>query len=386
MFCSHCGSEIQSQSKFCNQCGLETSSSGKQPLAHASPVRKSSNLLWLFPINCLLLVVVAAALLYHYHDQIDQEVAGLLEQAEALALSDQLSESLKALEAALAKRPTHPTLLASHSLLQDAITLKRSVLATSDQIKQQQFDEAMTVIDSVKKQMNTRSGPIYDQLLGTINSREETIVIARTNAELMTIETVKDLIPLLHHLRTYESEEAKVVKADIINKATGLAQASASQQLKSRDFSKALTTVNEALSLEKDHTELIALKATIEKEKSAYEDAEQKRIQQAMEAAAQEDLLNRTHAVELVELEVYNDNYGYFHVEGTVKNVATRPLSTILVFYDLYDEWGNYLREDSVYVSPYYVEVGGTATFSSQYYNYQYMERANVTSFEWVLN
>lgn len=101
-----------------------------------------------------------------------------------------------------------------------------------------------------------------------------------------------------------------------------------------------------------DSEKLISLQTTVEKEQTAFETAQQQRIKQAVNAAAQDQQLNETDAIELLSAEVEKNEQGDFVITGEVKSVATIPVHSILVEYSLLNGNDTEILSNEVYVYP----------------------------------
>lgn len=422
MFCSNCGTKIQEDSKFCSRCGArivavaqtEAGDRGEQAVAPAegsaeaevavasemgapeqalgtaepnpNTRRRIGLLTWLLPTLSLIIAAALIGSTYMYQMSVNRQVDHLLQTGETLALDGKLAEGKAVIEEALHKRPDHRVLLADRDLLSDAIDLQTRLSDTAGQLKNKKFDDALKEIDKLKAELAARSGPVFEKLASSADERQAQIVVAQVNDSVPAKKTVEELVPLLNTVRDYKSEEAKKSTKQILQKIADISYDKASAELADKQFAKALSTLEEALKYDEANEKLATLKAAVEEQKQAFEEAENRRIQQAIEAATQEDTKNRTEAVELVSIDAYTDADGNFVVEGSVKNKATRSISYVVLYLDILDTDGNTVDQEAVYVSPNILDVGETGTFYDSYYNFGSMSSVNVTSAEWYLN
>jgi len=423
MFCAQCGTSLPQNSKFCSRCGAPVGTASADEIAAgrdevaaslapalgefapaavredappapadrsdrapAKPRSAYRHVYWLLPALSLAISGVSIAAAYAYQTNVNREVERLHATAERLALDGEWKEALGRIELALEKRPDHPALRDDRQVLMDTILLDEKLESANEDIAEKAFDEALESIDTVREQLETRSGAVYELLAEKAAEREESVVVAQAKDEYPAKESIEQLTPLLSTLKRYEGEDAKQTASAIVQKIAELAHAKATEELDAKNFTAALSTVGEALQHDEGNAKLTELKAKIEAEQTAYVEAEQQRIQSAMEAASMEDLRNRTEAVELVSVYAYEDNYGYFNVEGEVRNVATRAISSVIVYFDILDAWGNVVASQSLYVDPYYLEIGETGTFYDYYYDDGLMNSVNVTYVEWIVN
>nr|WP_276569409.1 FxLYD domain-containing protein [Cytobacillus firmus] len=105
-----------------------------------------------------------------------------------------------------------------------------------------------------------------------------------------------------------------------------------------------------------------------------------------MEAAAQEDIKNRTAAVEVLGLTAEVDEYGDLYVTGEVKNTATTAISSVTIYYSIYDENNGYIDEGVAIVYPYYLEPGESGAFDDMYYGVYQNATVTIDNITWYLN
>lgn len=109
-------------------------------------------------------------------------------------------------------------------------------------------------------------------------------------------------------------------------------------------------------------------------------------MEQAVEAATLEDIKNRTQAVQVSNLTYGMDSTGDFEIKCDVQNVASRPISSITIYYEILDHAGNSVLQNSTYVYPYYLNAGETGNFDATQYFDPTMESAKITRMEWSVN
>lgn len=341
------------------------------------------HLLWIMPLGCLLLVLLAAGGLYVYHEQTHREVRSLIAEGEALALDQQLPEGLARIEQALVRQPEHPVLLEHRSLLLDAIALEEQVADAREMIEQEQYDAAATAIAEIRQQLQRRSGPIYEPLLASLQSLDTEHMIANTKAELASQTTMSELLLLMNRLRAYESEEAETLKDEIRHKAAELAKQEADQLTAAHNYPSALSMVDEALALAPDHEELTALRAAIAEAQAEYEAAAAEQIRDALEEAKKGQPDTPANPVEIVEMDVWLDDSGGFHIQGALRNNASQTLPSLMLHYEIYDQTDQLLERHTMTTSPQSLEPGAAGGFEAYHEEGAAMYRAVITRVEW---
>ncbi|BBH22326.1 hypothetical protein Back11_36710 [Paenibacillus baekrokdamisoli] len=426
MFCVQCGSRQPEDGKFCSKCGAaipeeaiaEMLAGAKEAAAgmemalpayagqatqdmkraaanlHDQPTeravtnhRRSSGRKWkwILPVVSGALVTMMITGDYFYQHHITKQVEGWLQEGERLSLEGKYTDGLEQIELALAKRPTHPVLLNDRSLLQDALKLKGSIVSAEKQASAKQYDQAIKNIGELQKTLKTRAGAVYDSLLKQSSEKEESFVVQQVTDGIAAKKTVSELVPYLAKLKPYTGEEATGTVKKVKQKIADISYEKATKELESKEFGTALQTVEDAIKLDGQNTKLLALQKTIKTRQEAFEQAEQQRIQRAVEASTKEDLRNRTEGIELLSINAGVDNYGNFVVNGMVKNIATRPISSVTIYYEILDSEGSVLYQNTAYVTPNYLAIGDEGSFSNDYYNDGVMASVSVTRLEWQL-
>ncbi|WP_177182505.1 zinc-ribbon domain-containing protein [Paenibacillus sp. OV219] len=424
MFCVQCGNRLLEESKFCSKCGtpvpasepippevLEELSSGESEtaasLAIASPayeehlnreeaeapvdrkhsaVAKSRTVLWvLLPIMSFLLVSIGIAGDYLYQQHITKQVEAMIRTAEQLSLDGKYAEGQQQIELALKKRPSHPVLLNDQAVLADVLKLVGTIQSMDHQVEAKQYEQALKAVSELKKSIASRNGAVFTRLASQASLKEETFTVLQVTDRLAKRKTVTELVPLLADLKPYSGEAAKKAIQQVKQKIVDLSYEKASKELQAKNFEQALQTVDGALKQDVQNAKLLSLQKMITTKQKAFEEAEQQRIQKAIEASTKEDVRNRTEGVQLVDIHTGVDDYGNFVVSGTVKNVATRSVNYVTVYYDILDSWGNVLYSDTLYVTPYDLPIGEQGSFTNSYYNDGSLSSVNVTRIEWQL-
>ena len=212
------------------------------------------------------------------------------------------------------------------------------------------------------------------------------ITIGKIKKELNELSTIDELGSRLSMLESLTEEEAEKIKEEIINKIVQISTDEVEKLLAEKKFSKAFETIDKALQFDHDNEKLLALRERVNQEKVAFEEAEQKRMEQAIEAAAREDLKNRTEAVEITDFSIELDEYGDLYIHGEVKNKATVGISLITVNYTIYNKDGTYIDDGFIYVYPDYLAPGEKGTFEDVYYGIYEDVTVQIDNVTWYLD
>lgn len=433
MYCHKCGNKIEDESAlFCHKCGtelkiektdgLDSEQNLKQPidepveqtyevhdnesntddlddktdLEQTSQEEISSrvmintgrkSLLWPIAIPVLSLLLSGSIGYFYYQHQmnVNQQVIDMKDKAEKAALKGEYKQALSLLKEATDLRPTYTVLQDDQKQIQKAVELEKSLDDISSSLKRQELEKANSKISKFKDSLKNLKGPLFSPFQKRIADKETMLAVAKIKVELDKLNTVDQLSVKLTSLSSLKSKESDEVNQLIRSKIVTLTLKDAEKLLNKKQYSEALDSVDKGLNYASKNSKLLSFKDRIKKEQTAFEKAEQERIEQAMEAAAQEDLNNKTAAVSVENLDVYLDEYGDLTITGDVQNTATVAISSITIYYTMYDYSGNTIGSDSMYVDSYYLEPGEVGSFSDTQYGVNQEVTVEIDNATWYL-
>ncbi|MDK8193868.1 FxLYD domain-containing protein [Paenibacillus sp. UMB7766-LJ446] len=411
MYCHVCGTKSSPGDSTCRKCRTKLKDSGsteeqiwaETAVGLESGAGKAVNLLsrqhqsapkqsnqgrafsWIIP---LLLAAVMGALLTYYYKQemgINSEVKSLHQQAEQAALEGKYKEALQLLDTALAKRPNYNALVQDRQITAKAFNLMNQLNEAATSLKTGKLSAGDKTIQAVTKVLNEREEPVFSKVRATLNNRKVTLAVLKVKKEIDSLTTVEALAEKLDTVSNLKGKEAEAVQKQIIDKMAGLSYKQAEQQVKKKDFTAALQTVDQGLSYAPENEKLTAYRDRVLSEKKAFEKAEAERIELAEQQAAEEDLKNRTAAVSIVSVDAALDMYGDLYISGSIVNNATRPISSVTVMVDIYGTDGSYLGQSYVDVYPSWLDVGEEGFFETYYYGVYQEAEVSVVNATWYL-
>lgn len=432
MFCSQCGERLAAESKFCSTCGapvaklvgepekmdekeqveslesvpmdsdeapseelsVVTTESKDKERAKVEP-ESSSERKWfsfrralpvIFPLISLILVTIGLSYYYIQEKEVNAEVLKLKKTAEETALKGEYEASRKLLEKGISKRPAYAVLKDDLELVDSALEFEKILNSAGSHIQKTEFEAASKELANLKVKLGKVQSPLLTPFNALVEEKEIKITVGTVKKELNGLVTVDALAGKLAVLASLPEKEAAPVKTEILNKIIQISTDDAEEKVKSKQFSEAFSIIDNGLQYAANDKKLLAFKDRVEQEKNAFEKAEQERIEQAMEAAAQEDLKNRTAAVDVLSIISEVDEYGDLYLTGEVKNVATTGVSSITIYYTIYDENNSYIDEGYTTVYPYHLAPGDTGAFDDIYYGVYQNATVNIENITWYLN
>jgi hypothetical protein len=396
LYCHQCGESISENSRFCSQCGAKVDAhdhNGSQRQFrseenHSQPGHRGIRRFLPALIPAFSLVIVGGGLAYTYFHEngINEEVMSLKVRAEETALDGDYKNAQEMLLQAKSKRPGYTVLEQNLDGVSQAIQYEETLAAVSELIKKTEFEAALKEIASLKEKLKANQSPLFHPLQEEIKQKETTIKIGMVKQQLNDLTTVDQLAGKLSILSSFPEKEASAIKTEILNKIVSISVKEAEEELLNKQFSAASSTLDKGLQYAGNDDKLLALKERVQQEKEAFEKAEQQRLEQAMEAAAQEDLNNRTAAVDVKEFTAEVDEYGDLYFKGSIENIATASISSITIHYRISDEDGKTIDEGSTSVYPYELQPGETGTFEDVYYGVHQDVIVDIDNITWYLN
>ncbi|MFC7680484.1 FxLYD domain-containing protein [Paenibacillus sp. GCM10028914] len=397
LYCHACGSKNSSIQRTCSSCGEElvhtvkskvavnSQKSASQAKPERKPERKGSPFTWLIPLMLLLTTAMSLAVYYVYEDKINKEVIALQTQAQKTALEGKYKEATELLDAALVKRPEHQGVLLDREIAAEAQALDEQLNKARSSLKAQKITEAEKTLAALSKRLKSRSEPLFKPLKNDLSGSQVTLSVMKVKAELDKLATVPELADKLEEINKLKGKEAAELQKQIISKIVEVSLSQAAERLKTNDFNGASLAVEGGLAYATGDKRLLEQQERIVQEQAAFERAEAKRIELARQKAAEEDLVNRTAAVEVVNVYTVLDDYGDLRVTGQVKNVATKPISSVQIELSIYSLDGYLLGNGTIDVSPYVLERGESGEFSSVLYGAYTEGKAVVDNITWYV-
>ncbi|REK74913.1 FxLYD domain-containing protein [Paenibacillus paeoniae] len=416
MYCHHCVRSYTEDAKYCSQCGRrlyshriieavhweEALSEGAASLELAGeaavisgqsvPTEGESKrgLTWPLPIGLVLLaflVTTSVFLYYHYEKNVNETVLRLQSEARTAALSGEYIVALEKLEDALEARPKFNALAADVEIIGHVLELERMIAQIGTRLSVGMTDEAEAGLNRLKTEFGGHKEPIYDKLREKLDELNMKLTLLKLTKEYEALTTVKELGEMLNVVNGLIGEEAAELRQQIVGSIRDITAREIEQLLVRKNYTGAISAVNRSLAWAREDKELLGLLKKIKDEQARYERLEQQRIEQAMQRAAEEDLINRTAAVEVISLEKTLDEFGDLTIEGTLKNIATRAIYSVAVEVIVQSKDGDVLSRGKATVTPEYIESGELMTFTTTVYGI-YSEDTNIVvdKAEWYLD
>jgi hypothetical protein len=341
---------------------------------------------WLVPVLLALLVTAGVYGYYSYELLQNERVISWQNEAKRQAMHGSYDQAAQLLDKAISARPKLAALQADRTIVQEAGDLARKLADAENRLKDNKLSEADQLLSEVSQSLNKREEELFEPLQGSLKQQQAALAVRQMKAELGGIDSVKELVSKLRVADEIESKEAAAVHEQIIARIGELSIEEGERLLQRKSFNDAASAVEIGLEYDSGNEKLKALKEQIASEKKAYEDAEQKRLKQAQQKAAEEDLKNKTAAVEVDALTSTLDENGDIHIHAELRNIATKTIYSVYVDYTLLDESGAVISTGTVYATPDQVEPGEMAVVDDIYYNAYQKAQVRIDRAGWFLD
>jgi tetratricopeptide (TPR) repeat protein len=375
MYCSNCGMEIELGDQFCRGCGNSLGETQKQPKDRS----------WLLLLFVAILVGGAVTSYYFYERSLNTKVEVMRKQAEELALAGKLEQASQLLNRAYKLRPYHQTIQLDRNLVAQGLEVEAQLRDAKVFLGKQEFSRAQTLLARAERIAQNGKGPFYEMLAQKVVGQRDLVTIAQLGQQVKTKKTIVDLASLLSRASALKHPQAKELCNQIRSKIANLAYSNASDFLKRNSFDEAIAAVDQGLEYDAGNRKLVTFKKTITDRRDAFLEEEEQRMEEAWLAAAQEEERNRIEAIELLSFDGSVDEDDDFLLEGQVRNIATRTVSSVWIYYQVLDADGDVVAEDQVRVSPYYLSPKEKGTFHDVQYGLTNGARVKIIRITWRL-
>ncbi|MCD5322479.1 MULTISPECIES: zinc ribbon domain-containing protein [Pontibacillus] len=344
------------------------------------------NIWWALPLAVLLFSLLLTGGSYWFIDHQSAKAQEKLEEGEELALKGKFDSALHHFDEAIELSYQFPAAKQNKQYMELAIKIESLLDEAKYQISKKEYQEALKVIDQAESQLKNMDGELVRNLI-------ENIVTLRNKAKLYQIQdnveqdsSISYLKSVLWQIEDIQNDEAQSMASSVQEQIISHAFSNANKHLKQNQFSEARSYVEEGLRFAPESKKLQSLRTTIEKEKTAFETAQQNRIEQAMVAAEEEQKKNKNDAVEVATIKATLDDQNHLVVQGKLKSVATVPINSVSLSYNLLNSEGEIMETNEVYVYPDTLYPDETGQFEFTHYDVEQVLKVKISKVKWFLH
>ncbi|KIL52055.1 hypothetical protein KP78_04250 [Jeotgalibacillus soli] len=305
--------------------------------------------------------------------------------AESAAFKENWDEAIHLLEKASDSRPEYEALKDGLAAVKDAKILDQRIEILNERVKTGDFDYAQKELETIIYEIEDGGNELLFLLKKDLMDTRERLVVATVRRDLETSLSIQSLAGKLLQLSGLQGNEALLAREEVCNKIAAVAIDEAESKVKNAQFTSALNVIDHALGFAVNHKDLESFRVDVETARLDYQNAEYDRLEEAMKQAEEEDLYNRTEAVNILKWEVRPEEDGYIYLTGEVENQATRPISAVEITWGIYDREGTLLDESICHIEPAYLAPGERGEFSGSIQQSSAEGKVEITNITWYL-
>ncbi len=346
-FCPNCGSQVEIMETFCVSCGKRL----PEDINKRKLPEKPSKKWWLLPTVSLILASCIIGSTYFITNYQSNKALNYYDEAAEMALIGDYQQAINLLERALDYKENFPAAEEVIAFLNVAMEVEEDIKQVETLNEQRKFAESFNIIRNSEADLQKFSGDLTDQLMEENLATKNQTLLKQATYKLNNDPTTAELKALLWEVEDITHEQADELHEEVHQKLVSMTYQEATALLEDFQFSQALHVIEDTLKVVESSEQLDSLKTTINKEKTAFESAQEQRIEQALSAFEEEQELNESHAIELIDIQIQEEKDNWV-ITGQLKSVATVPIHSILVSYSIRDKDDNTVLENDVYVFP----------------------------------
>ncbi|MFY0757953.1 FxLYD domain-containing protein [Metabacillus dongyingensis] len=359
MQCHYCGErEIEKFSNYCPHCGNKLFMNDRDRKLY----RLSKRSLYILPAASFVLVSSLLFAVNEHEAAKNEEVVTLQKKAEQSALAGEYNKALQYAEKGIHLRSGYDVLKQEKELIMLIQEYNQDLEQIKEHIQKSNYDQASTEIDLLTRIISGHTSPLYSRLQSELSKADVNVTVGEIKEQINKLNSIDQLAEKLKEVTVLDAAEADIVKEQIKSKMVMIGSSNAEEDLTQKQFNSAILTVDKALQYDGDNEKLLSLKDKILSEKTAFEQAEQKRIERAVTAAKEEKRL-KGEAVKVLETKVTVDEFGDAKTTGKIKNTSKSAIHSITVQFTVSDKDGKEIERGKTNVYPNELKPGKEAAF-----------------------
>lgn len=327
---------------------------------------KNFNKLWVAPIGIFIFFLLSSIIFYIYLDSRSSKAQEVYLQAEENLMTGEFTAAEQLFEQAIDLKSNFSEAQTSLLFAREAQKIQTSLTDAQTLLQEDDYQEALAILNEAENELQHYYGPAVNDLISTIIHQRNVVKMEQLTELLENDPSIDDLKLLLWEADAIDDENAEVIAQNIRSQIIDYTFSKASEQLNEKHFNDALIIVKDGLKYAPDSEQLKSLETTINNEQTAFETAQEERLEQAMNTALEERERNESDAVNLIEITVDNDEQGNIIVKGEVESAATVPINSIIIEYVILNQNETEIASNEVFVYPdrLYPEENGNFSFT----------------------
>ncbi|PKR78453.1 zinc ribbon domain-containing protein [Halalkalibacillus sediminis] len=381
-YCPQCGAKSLENEKYCVICGSQLPMNIEERTQHE---HKGFNKWWLAPLLSVVLVLLLGIGLHFYLEYTKDQARAAYEEGTEYALDGQFSQAKEQFELALQYHPNNNAAEQGSKFMSVAIEVHEQIQSIDSLVEEEAYQQALNLTKEAEERLSPYNGEVINYLLSEIVKKREQVKTLQIESRLAQGPSIDELKMLLWQVESIETDKATELASTMKERIVNYTFTNASESLQENQFTEALAIVDDGLRYVPENERLSSLKSTIESQKLAFENNQRQRTEQALSQFELEQEQNANDAIELVNIEVDPDEFGDVVVKGKVKSIATVPIYSVSVEYNLLNEDDEVVLENQTIVVPEDLFPEETGTFEYTHYDVTEEVTVEINKISWFL-
>ncbi|MBU5266485.1 zinc ribbon domain-containing protein [Virgibacillus proomii] len=348
LYCPYCGTQTKEDEHYCIKCGKYLPEDRYNRINNKTPWIKR----WKLPLISSAVVLLSFLSTYIILEINTAKAKDLYIEGEEKVLKQDYQTAKALFQEALDHKNNFYQAQNSLDFMDTALSIQAVIKEATTLMEKKQFQQALTMLNKSEQKLKDFNGEAVNHIIELITKKRDTIKLNQIKYELEKEPNIDKLKLLLWEAVSIETGEATTITNNIRNQIISFVFTKASEQLNNKQFNDAQLIVKDGLKYAPESEKLLSLQTTIDKEKVAFETAQQNRIEQAMSTASQEQQTNKSNAITLKSIDLTSDDQGNLVVKGQVQNKVTIPINSIVVKYAILTKKGKEILTNEVYIYP----------------------------------
>ncbi|WP_143262119.1 zinc ribbon domain-containing protein [Sediminibacillus massiliensis] len=354
-----------------------------------NPSNKKDYRIWFIPLCTLIITITAVGAYYLFLQNQTSKAQSAFENGEEMLLSGKFQRASRQFQEALESKSDFPAAKEVKVFTDNALDAEEHISKAVKLTNQRKFQQSLEELDAAESLLKNYHGEAVELLLTNIVDQRTATEMELLKSEMDKDPSIEELKTLLWQAEAIKDEEAASIAEIIRDRIVSYIYSTASEQLSQKQFTNARDIVEDGLHYVPESSKLESLQTTIQKEKTAFETAQQDRIEQAITAAEKEKDRNLNNAVEIEKASVERNQQNEIVVNGNIKSVATVPINSVAVEYSIMNKKDEVVLTNEVYVFPDTIYPGEKGKFEFTHYEQDSGQNAlkiEIDKIKWFLN
>src|SRR5699024_7703249 len=166
LYCTYCGSNINEEETYCVSCGKQL----QKDINHRQKYKRKLNKLWFIPISLVMLLLLSFSIYYLLLQNRTSQAKELYEQGEEYLLKENYDQAEESFKEALKHKKHFTQATIALNYIEQAKVADSIINETTHELADENYDQALSLVDEAEKLVNNYNGTVVSQLINTLSS------------------------------------------------------------------------------------------------------------------------------------------------------------------------------------------------------------------------